>query len=230
MACFCWSFKVNQFFIVDKGLNLLLGNCSISDVCFISHQNQHCWGVGVALDFIDPVIFDIVERIAVVEVEDEENSVWICIILEGTFIVGVDNGAETLLSCSIPDLHFNNFLVDVDGLESEIHSDCYHVILVKIVISEPQQKWTFSYCWVSHHHKFEQMVILLALHGIEIIIQIAQIIRNTNNRLLNRLARKFKRYERKWKISEYLGFKDWIYRSQIGIFWLLKEILIRLGW
>ena len=53
-----------------------------------------------------------------------------------TFIVCVNDGTESFLSCCIPDLHFDYFLIDVDGLESEVYSDCDHVILIKIIICE----------------------------------------------------------------------------------------------
>ena len=81
-----------------------------------------------------------------------------------TFIVGVDDGAETFLSSSVPYLQFDYFLVDIDGLEPEVNADGDHVVLVKIVVGETQQQRTFTHCGVADHDKFEQMIVLLALH------------------------------------------------------------------
>lgn len=63
-----------------------------------------------------------------------------------TFVVGIDNGAEAFLPSCVPDLHFDNFLIDVDRFKSEVDSDGDHIVLVKIIISEAQQKRTLSDC------------------------------------------------------------------------------------
>lgn len=53
-----------------------------------------------------------------------------------TFVVGVDDGSESLLASSIPDLHFDYFLINIDWLESEIDTDGDHVVLVEVIICE----------------------------------------------------------------------------------------------
>ena len=57
-----------------------------------------------------------------------------------TFIVGIDDGPEPLLSCSVPYLHFNYFLIDVDGLEPEVDSNGDHIVLVKVIVCESEKK------------------------------------------------------------------------------------------
>ncbi len=56
-----------------------------------------------------------------------------------TFVVGIDNGSKALLSCSVPDLHFDYFLIDVDRLEPKVDSDGDHVVFVEVVICKAQE-------------------------------------------------------------------------------------------
>lgn len=54
----------------------------------------------------------------------------------GTFVVGVGDGSESFLACSIPYLQFDVFLIRGDCFESEIDADGCHVIFVKLVVGE----------------------------------------------------------------------------------------------
>ena len=64
----------------------------------------------------------------------------ICITTTITFVVGVHYGSKSFLSSSVPDLHLHNFVVDVDGFESEINSDRDHIVFVELVISKTKQQ------------------------------------------------------------------------------------------
>ncbi len=55
-----------------------------------------------------------------------------------TFIVSVGNSSESLLSCCIPDLQFNIFLVTIYSFESKINTDGSHIILIELIISKPK--------------------------------------------------------------------------------------------
>jgi hypothetical protein len=59
--------------------------------------------------------------------------------LKNTFVVGIDDGPEPFLAGSVPDLKFDNFVVDFHGFESEVNTDGDHVILIELVIGESQQ-------------------------------------------------------------------------------------------
>ena len=41
-------------------------------ICFVANQHEHGIGISVAFDLIDPVVFDVHERVAIGEIEDEE--------------------------------------------------------------------------------------------------------------------------------------------------------------
>lgn len=57
-----------------------------------------------------------------------------------TFIVSVGNCAESLLPSSIPNLQLNVFAIAAHCLESEIHPNSCHIVLVKLVVGEPKQE------------------------------------------------------------------------------------------
>ena len=81
-----------------------------------------------------------------------------------TFIVGVDDGSEALLSCGVPDLHLDYFVIDGEGLEAEVDADGDHVVLVEVVVGEAEEQRGLAHGGVAHHHELKQMVVLLALH------------------------------------------------------------------
>lgn len=62
-----------------------------------------------------------------------------------TFIICVSDGAETFLSCSIPDLQFDVFAITVDCLESKVDSDSGHVVLVELVVGKTKQEATLAH-------------------------------------------------------------------------------------
>jgi hypothetical protein len=73
VTCLCRRLEIDQLFIIDKTLHLFLRDCLIRDVSFVSHEDKHSIGVSVALDLVDPVVFDVHKGVSVVEVEDEED-------------------------------------------------------------------------------------------------------------------------------------------------------------
>ncbi len=85
---------------------------------------------------------------------------------KSTFVVGVNNGPEPFLPCGIPDLKFDDFIVDFHGLEPEIDANGDHVVFIELVIGESEQQRRFSYGAVSDHDKLEKEVVLLIFHWI----------------------------------------------------------------
>jgi hypothetical protein len=58
----------------------------------------------------------------------------------GTFVVGICDGSEPLLSCGVPDLKFNVFVVGGDSFESEVDADGGHVVFVELVVCESEEE------------------------------------------------------------------------------------------
>lgn len=48
---------------------------AVGDVCLVGDEDEVGLGVCVALDFVDPVVFDVLKGVAVGGVEDEEDCV-----------------------------------------------------------------------------------------------------------------------------------------------------------
>lgn len=57
-----------------------------------------------------------------------------------TFVIGVHYGAEPFLSGGVPYLQLDYLVIDVDGLESEVHPDRNHVVLVELIVCVAQQQ------------------------------------------------------------------------------------------
>jgi non-canonical (house-cleaning) NTP pyrophosphatase len=68
---------VEEVLVVQEGLDLFLGDFGFWDVCLVADQNEESVGVGVAFDFVDPVVLDVLEGVALGQVEDEEDRVGI---------------------------------------------------------------------------------------------------------------------------------------------------------
>lgn len=67
-----------QVFRIYECLNVCLAHSS-GLIAFVADQNYDSGLVGVALHFIYPVVLDGVERVDVVEIEDQIDSMGICI-------------------------------------------------------------------------------------------------------------------------------------------------------
>ena len=71
--------------------------------------------VAVLIDFGKPV-FDILERLSVSDVINEDDSV-------GALVVGSGDGFESLLSGGVPDLKFDGVSSSFEGSDLEIDTD-----------------------------------------------------------------------------------------------------------
>jgi hypothetical protein len=58
----------------------------------------------------------------------------------GTLVVGVGDGPEAFLPGSVPDLQLDVLVIGGHRFESEVHPDGGHVVLVELVVCEPQQQ------------------------------------------------------------------------------------------
>lgn len=84
-------------------------------------------------------------------------SVWIKAI---TSIIGTRYGPEPLLTCSIPDLKFADFIINIEHFESEIHAYCRQIILNKVIITEPQKQGRLPNTLIPYQYYFKDVVLL----------------------------------------------------------------------
>ena len=78
-------------------------------VGLVSHEELVYVFTSVPINFVEP-LFDIVEGFHVGDIIDNNNAV-------GTAVVGRCNGAETLLSCRVPNLKFDRLAVKFNGAD-----------------------------------------------------------------------------------------------------------------
>ena len=64
--------------------------------------------------------------------------------------------AESLLTCSVPDLHFCDLAVDLESSDFEIDSDCILNAVLKRVSVEAEQKARLARVTVPDQHYFKQ--------------------------------------------------------------------------
>ena len=130
-----------------------------------TNQNQRSSRVSVALDFVKPEIGDAFKTFLVGDIIDQKDRMGTYNVGVNTFVVGIGDGSKAFLSSSIPNLQFDVPTVGVDGFESEVNTNGGHIILVELIVCEPQQEATFSYWWVAHNDVFEEVIVLPAAMG-----------------------------------------------------------------
>ena len=64
--------------------------------------------------------------------------------------------AESLLTCSVPNLHFGDLAVDLESSDFEIYTDCILNALMKRVCIEAEQKACLACVTVPDQHNFKQ--------------------------------------------------------------------------
>jgi len=57
----------------------------------------------------------------------------------GTLIITASDSLESLLTCGIPNLQFNSFLIHINSSDFEINTDCWHEIIVENIILKKEE-------------------------------------------------------------------------------------------
>jgi hypothetical protein len=100
---------------------------------------------GVTFDLVEPIIANAIKACLAGNIINKKNSLCIYIIGYGTFIVGVCDGSESLLSRRIPYLKFNFFVIaGRNCFESKVYTDRHGIVFTELVIGEPDKQATFS--------------------------------------------------------------------------------------
>lgn len=98
-------------------LDLVLGHLPIvNKVTFIADQEEDGIFLSIGLHLVHPKLADVVEAERVGEIEDEEDTL-------AAPVVGTGNGPEAFLPSRVPDLELDVFVINLDGLEAEVHAD-----------------------------------------------------------------------------------------------------------
>ena len=150
---------IMEIFLLCKALNFFHWNCSL-EIALITDENNHCRFISIALHLVYPIVANWLERLSVGQIKYKIYCLWIYIEELFTFIVGIDNSSKSLLACSIPNLKFDDFIIDINWLESEIDANGNHIIFIELIICKPEEKRWLAYCTITNHNKFILMVIL----------------------------------------------------------------------
>lgn len=103
--------------------DFVLGDLLLIDqVGFVADEEEDGIFLSVGLDLVHPEFDDVVEAEGVSEVKDQKDAL-------AAPIVRASDGSEPFLASRIPDLEFDIFGINLDGLEPEIDSDCGQVML-----------------------------------------------------------------------------------------------------
>jgi len=110
--------------------------------------------LGMLIDFLKPVI-KIEEGLSIEKIEDEHDT--IC-----SFVVSIGNSPISLLSSCIPNLKLNLFTIMSERSESEVDTDGGHIVLVELIIGEPDEKARLADAGISKKYHLEKMVIIFS--------------------------------------------------------------------
>lgn len=112
--------------------------------------------VAIGLDFFEPIL-NVREGVLASNIIDEKGP-------DGTPVVGSCDRSEVLLAGSIPNLEFNTFLLDGNGLGAKLHSDCYIVGCSRLILDELEHHAGFPHARVPDHDELEQVMVCVHLY------------------------------------------------------------------
>ena len=134
----------------------------IFQILLVSYENSWDIFLSMFINFAHP-LWNLRERFSISDIISDNNTV-------GTLIITASDSLESLLTCGIPNLQFNSFLIHINSSDFEINTDCWHEIIVENIIlkkeeirfidwiytySESQKQRGFSNTWVSNQKNFE---------------------------------------------------------------------------
>lgn len=114
------------FYTVLRHLPLIL------QIRFVTDQKENSVFLSICFHLVHPELANIVETERVSEIEDQKDTLT-------ASIIGTGNGSEPLLASSIPDLKFDIFRINLDGLEAEINSNGGKIVFRELILYKPHQ-------------------------------------------------------------------------------------------
>ena len=125
------TLHISQVLLGTKLFHLILGHLSlILKIRLIPYQKENSILFGISLDLVHPKLADIFKAKRVSEVKHEKDALTAPVIC-------TCNGPESFLSGRVPNLKLDIFVINLNGLEPEIDSDCCKVVLRELIFYEP---------------------------------------------------------------------------------------------
>ena len=134
-----WVRLLKLLYLLVTHLNLRLV------IHLVGEDHDFDLGARVFLNLIKPHGYA-QEALPISQVEDDDNAV-------GALVVGICDSPVAFLSCRVPNLQLDRALVDLQGSEAEVDTDCADVVLLEAVILLSITHHTI----VTHAHKIKKV-------------------------------------------------------------------------
>jgi hypothetical protein len=127
---------------------------AVNQIALIADQVELYVLFSVVLDLCEPKLVDVLIALGIGDVVHQKDAV-------GALVVGAGDGPEALLAGCVPDLELNHLAVDIHGLEPEVDPNGGQVVLVELVVSEPEQEARLAHPRIADNHQLVQEIVLL---------------------------------------------------------------------
>ena len=108
--------------------------------------------MGVDFEFVHPFLY-VLETFDWGEIENQEDSYW-------PFVVGSGDGSKSFLSGSVPDLHFDFLVLDIEDLGPELDSKGRLMLVVEPSLDHAHEHAAFADTGVTDHDELEEHVVI----------------------------------------------------------------------
>ncbi len=116
------AFHVGQVLFIAELVDPVLRDLAlVVEVALVADEKEDGVFFGVGLYFVHPKLADIFKAEEVGEVKHQQDPLTASVVSTG-------DGPEPFLAGSVPDLELNIFVINLDGLESEIDADGCQVV------------------------------------------------------------------------------------------------------
>lgn len=154
VAILSWTLHVNEVLLSTKFFYFLLLHFSlIYQVWFIANQKENRFLLSISLHLVHPKLAYVFETKRVSQVKYKKNALT-------ASIVRTCYCSKSLLTCGVPNLKFDIFAINLDGLESEIDSNSCQIVFWKLVFYKPYKDSWLADPRVADYDSFVKMVKL----------------------------------------------------------------------
>ena len=132
-------------------LSFLVGHGSVVlEIHLVADENPSDVVLRVLFDLVHPGVHA-VERVSICDVVNHDDTV-------SALVVRGGDGLESLLTSCVPNLQLAHFVVRLESPDLEINTDCWHEIVVELVVRESEEEARLADSGVSNHENLEEVV------------------------------------------------------------------------
>lgn len=151
LLIFGWGLYIKHVIISGQFEGLLLRNHPLlHKIAFVANQNQNHIAVAVIFYVLNPPRH-ISEWFFAGYIENNQSSSW-------RTVVWSCDGFEFLLTCSVPDLQFDNFAIQHNVSACELYPHSVFMVGVEPIIDKSANNAGFANCSVTYKDELERIV------------------------------------------------------------------------